>query len=65
MPNYTNYKINKSGVAGIQHFQAKEYSNTLGLRGGGSRYKFTMILKNKIKEKVLGYFFLSIANQNN
>jgi hypothetical protein len=45
----TNYKINKSGVAGIQHFQAKEYSNTLGLRGGGSRYKFTMILKNKIK----------------
>ena len=42
----TNFKLNKSGVAGIQHFQAKEYSNTLGLRGGGSRYKFTNEFKN-------------------
>jgi hypothetical protein len=34
----TNFKINGSGVAGIKYLQARKYSNTPGLRGGGSRY---------------------------
>jgi len=35
---YAILKLIISGVAGIQHFQAKKYSDTPGLRGGGSRY---------------------------
>jgi hypothetical protein len=55
----TTFKINKSGVAGIQHFQAKEYSNTLGLRGGGSRFQFTKEFK-KIKSLKIYYYIFEV-----